>query len=831
MKQVSFVVDKFDEIISKINMVKNLPQYENASGVLAIISMGELSRSKADSLCKILKEQMPLVRIVGATSDSCVSDSEFYRGKIQVTFMIFASSRVEVYSYDVTGISEDEAISDFSKKVNDDKEAVCALAFPTVMSWPNQQYFFDNLDVHNEDFVCIGASAGGSWENSASDMFAIGDGCIIDSGVSIAVISGSDVHARVSSNLGWISAGRPHVITKTGDDFCIKEVDNMPAARFYEKYLDIELNEDFLQNIMDFPFLIRRNGQIMAKSPLRVNEDGSIFFPLNVEEGEEIYLSYGSVRRILQNDDILSKHMKEFCGEGIFLSICEARSSYMGDEIQQEIDYYYQAAANVSGIGAYGEIYKSSKKFNSFNYYLVALSIREGEPKEQIPSPNHVVTKKSNSLVPIMDRLHTFIQESTREFAELNEKEKEMELLNAIHVERAANEAKTTFLSHMSHEIRTPIHAIMGMNEMILREAKDKYILDYAQDIKRASASLLALVNDVLDFSRIEAGKIQIYESKYSLYDLLHEVTSVEKIRAKDKKLQFNISISEDIPEFLMGDASRIRQVLINIIENAVKYTDRGAVALDVELVESDGKTASVKFIVRDTGIGIKEEDIDIMFNPFERVDEGRATNANGTGLGLPITKELVTLMGGELEVRSRYGKGSMFYFTLTQIIAGEGVIGNFDKRIIEERLNSRDKHTGKFVAPKANVLIVDDVPMNLVVTRNLLKRTLVNCDIVTSGQESIDKASSKRYDLILMDQRMPIMNGTEAMRAIKMLPDDNPSKDVPIVVLTADAADGMREKFISDGFDDYLMKPVDFDELENVMIKYLPDELVKLEA
>ena len=404
-----------------------------------------------------------------------------------------------------------------------------------------------------------------------------------------------------------------------------------------------------------------------------------------------------------------------------------------------------------------------------------------------------------------------------------------------------ANQAKSDFLAEMSHEIRTPINAILGMDEMILRESAQAResaapggegvtaafdnIRAYAGNIDRAGKNLLSIVNDILDFSKIEAGKTDILEERYRLSDVLMDVCNMTLIRVKEKGLQFRLDVDETLPDELYGDAAHVRQILTNVLNNAVKYTSQGSVRMSVRSAAGDakaaGQTLRLIIAVEDTGIGIKAEDLDKLFTKFQRVDLNTNSTVEGTGLGLAITQSLLTMMGGSIRVESEYGVGSVFTVTLPQKIADCQPIGDIQAHF-EKHMLATNLYEETFRAPEARILIVDDTPMNLMVTVGLLKDTEVQFDTATSGEASLALAQSNPYDLILMDQRMPKMDGVEALHRIRAQA-NGANRETPVICLTADAIIGAKERYIAEGFTDYLTKPIDSQALRQMLMKYLP--------
>ena len=404
--------------------------------------------------------------------------------------------------------------------------------------------------------------------------------------------------------------------------------------------------------------------------------------------------------------------------------------------------------------------------------------------------------------------------------------EREQQLESELKVAEARSEAKSQFLSNMSHEIRTPINAILGMNEMILRESREPAIAEYAENVRNAGNTLLGLVNDILDFSKIEAGKMDIIPVDYDLASVLNDLVTMIQTRADDKGLLLDVKVDPDIPVELHGDEIRIKQVATNILTNAVKYTEKGTVSLNVgyeELPAEDGRNMiGLRFSISDTGIGIKQEDMEKLFTAFDRIEEQRNRTIEGTGLGMNITKRLLTMMGSELEVESEYGKGSTFSFTVKQVAVSEHRIGNYEESY-RRTLAQRKRYKEKFTAPDAHVLVIDDTPMNLAVFKSLLKTTKVQIDTAESGFEGVELANKNLYDIMFVDHMMPKKDGIETLAEIKA--GSGPNKDTTAVCLTANAVSGAREKYISAGFDDYLTKPIVPEKLEQMIMEYLPEE------
>ncbi len=388
-----------------------------------------------------------------------------------------------------------------------------------------------------------------------------------------------------------------------------------------------------------------------------------------------------------------------------------------------------------------------------------------------------------------------------------------------------AREAQAKFLANMSHEIRTPINAIIGMNEMILRENEDNAIHGYAHNIQSASNMLLGLVNDVLDFSKIESGQLELVEDTYDLPQLLQDEMLLLRARAGEKPLSIQMDADPGLPSKLFGDELRIKQILTNLLSNAVKYTQQGSVTLKAYCNRIDDTNIMLSFAIIDTGIGIHKEDLSQLFDSFKRLELSKNRNIQGTGLGLNIAKQLATLMKGDILVESEYGKGSTFTVAFPQKVIDRTPIGILQQKNIHREENHSMGHL--FTAPDARILVVDDNAMNLALMKGLLKRTKIQVDVAESGKECLQMTKEAKYHLIFMDHMMPDLDGVETLHLLRA-DASNPNRKTGVIVLTANAIAGCRETYLEYGFDDYFAKPVLADKLDALLLQYLPEHLVQ---
>ncbi len=395
---------------------------------------------------------------------------------------------------------------------------------------------------------------------------------------------------------------------------------------------------------------------------------------------------------------------------------------------------------------------------------------------------------------------------------------------------KVASRAKSEFLANMSHEIRTPINGILGMNSMLLKECNDASLKEYALNIHSAGHSLLSIINSILDISKIESGKMELFPANYELFSVLNDCYNMVASKVEDKGLNFKLDVNPELPSGLFGDEVRIRQIMNNLLSNAVKYTESGFVKLsvDFELCEGeleprrDGKVY-LKIVVSDSGMGIRKEDLSKLFQMFQRIDENRNRTVEGTGLGLNLAKKLVEMMDGTISATSEYGKGSVFSVRIPQVVKVMEPIGDFVQKY-RTFVAATETQKDMFYRPGRTILVVDDVKMNLKVVEGLLKATQIKVDTATGGKQALDMVQRTRYDVIFLDHMMPEMDGVETIRLMRLLP-GNLNQDTPVVMLTANAIVGAREFYLKEGFSDYLSKPVREADLVKLLKKFLPKD------
>ena len=876
MIQKTYFAHNIEELSKVIMQVKEAKYLESAKNVLALFYFNGLSKAKAKEYVGAFTRELPDVKVSGISVFT--SREDWNENGVSISFMFFDYVDVDIFTYKTNEdncFSLEEIIQDFSKKLGSIGDVKTVLCYPVD---PHNDFtkLLEEVSTKYKEIVFFGCLAGardyrageghfyspddikeyreevsgnghlehlmdGSGIKNVSEAFSIGNE-IINSGFVFVVLSGERLNCLARYALGWKPLGIGFSITgrAASDEMgnaCITEIDGMPAVDVYSKYLDVEPDEYFLDNVCEFPIVLNRNGTLVARVPLYVGANKEIYFAGDIRSDEKIRLSYVNYFELFNMSKEAAEQIRMFKPEAIIMAICYNRFHFLKQEQHKEIEFFEDVSKDLLyGFGGY-EILKGFDRGGTLNSALISLALSENEVCDCAGEIVLAHKDEDKRMKSFAERLTTFVETTTKE------------LEDAYADAEAANQAKSDFLSHMSHEIRTPINAILGMNEMILRECDDDKIIGYANDINSASNSLLGIVNDILDFSKINAGKMEIIPVEYELASVLNDLITMVQKRAEDKGLKIKVNVDPTIPHLLYGDEIRLKQIVTNILTNAVKYTEKGGVvivvgyeyhseenkgdfdddiscSLDGDIRCCGNKNLILKFSIEDTGIGIKEEDMERLFNSFERVDEERNRTIEGTGLGMSITENLLSLMGSTLKVESEYGVGSRFSFNLVQKIVDFTPIGDFEAAL-KRSLKNRKEYHESFVAPEAKILVVDDTPMNLTVIRNLLKKTQIQIDTAQSGFECLDMIKVTKYDIIFLDHRMPEMDGIECLHRIKE-DTDGINYKTPIIALTANAVSGSREMYLDAGFDNYLTKPINTEAMETMMSTLLPVSKVR---
>lgn len=757
---------------------------------------------------------------------------------ILINLVLTEEADIEVVTLPCLPGEEDKAAEKLNERIASYGDARAVELFVSNMSLKTTSFMEKSMEGH-EDVVLFGTSNIRNLPTKLSveeveqvveiehveslsedNQFVYGEKTVRDGFVAV-IFAGEELKVKGNYALGWSPIGR-RLSPKLGEhafrgETVIKTINGHRAVDIYKEYLGVFPDAFLISNICEFPFIVERDGIDICLIPIDCTNDGALYFMMTVHPGERVRFSFASHDEVLGASLESLYSMERFQPEALFLTLCGNRINFLKEDAHVEWDGFNVACPDHALMHGACELYYHNGKGGILNSAHLAIGFREGEPVSEKAEYFHVDVdemRKGRSK-SLSDRMSAFLRKITDELSETAAEA------------RDANNAKSAFLSHMSHEIRTPINAILGMDEMILRESSEDDIIGYAEDIRSAGNNLLGIVNDVLDFSKIEAGKMNIIPVEYELASIINDLYNVVWLRAGNKGLVVKLDIDSSIPSVLFGDETRIKQIITNLLTNAVKYTEKGSVTLRIKKVtdtENPDGTVKLKVAVADTGIGIRPEDMEKLFVEYERVEEKRNRAIEGTGLGLNITRELLELMGSRLSVESTYGEGSVFGFEIVQGVIRNDPVGEIDGRF---RKSDRRQYRVRFTAEDARILVVDDTRVNLDVIRNLLKKTKIAVDTAESGEEALELVRRNAYDVIFLDHLMPGMDGPETLKRMKAL-EDNKSSETPVISLTANAVSGAKDEYIKAGFKDYLTKPVNSKKLEDMLFDYISPEKIR---
>lgn len=817
MIQKQYETDEAEELLRTIQRIGEDPDYQSAKTRVLEIYAECWEEETLQRIAAMAREALPDAVLVGMTNyvHYWTKGEEMKQGKVYAAnLLLFERSEVKVLRYNIPEDEEEVVGRVFNMDLMEIPDLKAVQLFVggayTVMD--------DLLRLASkgiEEVPLFGAKAAVNMERRIFGKIFDAEGLRGQTEMLALAFSGEDLFARASYNLGWTPIGKEMTITRTSSEYLVDRIDDVPATEIYRKYLGLSPEQIIVLNTSEFPILLNHGGWTVGRTGAQWRKNGEIEFSAPVYEGEKFRFSYGNPNEIFCETYGDSREIEYECMEGLFVVACGNRQLFLGKDEDCEIDFYRSVCPNMVLIHGNDEILMLNGAGGELNSALITLSFREGEPKraDRVKWDGKKACPTEREEVPLVQRLLHFLEATTGE------------LLEAAKAAKAASEAKSSFISNMSHEIRTPINSVLGLDEMILRESSEPEIRRYAADIKVAGRTLLALINDILDMSRIESGKLTIVPVEYELSSALNDLVNMITVRAQEKNLDFIVNVDPNMPHLLYGDDTRLKQCALNILTNAVKYTQQGSVTMNVGFERIDNEEVYLTFQVIDTGIGIKEEDMSRLFSRFERIEEKRNRTIEGTGLGMSIVRQLLALMGTELEVKSTYGKGSDFSFRVQQRVVSWEPIGNFTE-MYEKSLEDAEEYQESFRAPEGKVLVVDDTRMNLTVFTSLLKGTQLRIDTADSGFQALELIRKKQYDVIFLDQRMPEMDGIETLRRMKEQ-EDTKNKNTPCICLTANAVSGAREMFLAAGFDNYLPKPINGMQLERMLMDYLPSEKV----
>lgn len=826
MKEFKIVFEEKEKLNKDLQALHRKLDNISYSSILFRIYAELMDKERINEAITALIREFPDTPYTGCTTAANVKDAELASSDIMIVCMVFESPSTKFIlgQYDVATMSREQLLGLANHVIS---KFSWAKAFEFLCSMPvmGLDHFVECMDVFAKKGIVFGGGAiNRQIDVSENWVFSTGNNISNTSFVCV-VYGGDELEFCTKTIVGWRPLGKEFKITKAERNV-LYTIDDEPTFDAYSRYLKIENDKSFLMNSTEFPLLCKtKEGAIALRTAMVCNDDGSINFAAKIDNFVTARLTYGSQENIISDAYLLTAQMAEFGPQVLHAYSCFGRKSFLEENCIIDIKPF-AALGDLSGFFTSGELTTNADGlFVHHNETLVIVGIKEGKTAPIIDYPR----LEKEKIVPLNRRLVNFIGEATKE---LNDANTQLEaLVSEVEEQKMeadlANRAKSEFLANMSHEIRTPINAILGFDTMILRESEDEGITKYAMDIHSAGENLLSIINDILDLSKVESGKMEIIPVKYDLSSLVNDTVNMIRMKAEEKGLEVIVDVDETIPAWLYGDDIRIRQVLVNILNNAIKYTENGSVTFRLS-GERDGEDVILHASVEDTGTGIKEEDMSRLFEKFRRIEEGKNRNVEGTGLGMSITIMLLSLMGSKLNVKSRYGEGSTFSFDLRQKVMGKEPIGKLSDRITVSQ--SVEKYETSFSAPDAKILVVDDNKMNRKVIISLLKDICKNITEADGGYACLALTKKEKFDVIFLDHMMPDLDGIETYHRMKSSEEDL-NKETPTIMLTANAITGAKDEYLSEGFEAFLAKPVEPDKLEEMIRKYVPKEKIIIGA
>ena len=827
MRQKTFEIVSKDEAIKVANEMKRITANSSYTISLKVLAFA-LSYDETKDMISPICEAFPDIILTGVsvhalrypedTQDVVEFDDT---PLIRMSFFMFEKANVTQIIYDYSEMSQEEVLIDIRKKMKDTPNLKGVNVSLVGLSFSISE-FLEDVAKGFDDVPFFGTLAD-MYYISALDRnepaYIFNTDNHIENGVAFLLFTGEDLYIDAKCIFGWEPIGKAMSVELSDQSISpavttLKLIDGNKPEDIYRKYLGIGFDEYLTLNTCEFPIAIERKGLLIGRTPYDCNENGEIIFPGSIRPDDKVRFTYTIRDELIENTEKETRDLADFMPQAIELFVCGNRSIVLRKDAALEAACFTRFVPDTLECHASGEIYFHHGRGEFLNSTIIAAVFREGVIDENAKRPDIAVPKPTKKkILPLTERLSRFTQAMSSDLVEY-----------AKETQRA-NDAKTAFLASMSHEIRTPINAVLGMDEMILRETNENTTQSYARDIMSAGKTLLSIINDILDLSKVEEGKMEIIPVQYGLSSIINDLVGMIKDRAINKGLEFKVKVNENIPYLLVGDEIRIRQCVMNLLTNAVKYTEKGTVTFSVDYKKKDDNNILLSFSVEDTGIGMKPEDMEKLFAPYRRIEERRNRTIEGTGLGMSITRQLLELMGTSLGVESVYGEGSVFHFEINQEVVSWDEIGDYAKRLEDIRGDNEMYHE-LFHAPSAKILIIDDTEMNHTVMESFLKKTLVHIDSAMSGKEGLELAKKNEYDVIFIDHMMPDMDGIETlghMREIEL------NKNTPAIALTANAISGAREMYLESGFEDYLSKPVEGMRLEKMLAYYLPDDKMEM--
>ena len=788
MKQLSKHIDHINQLDAILSSAEILDPATSALSTLVHIYTAITDQAWLQAIGQKIQLSYPSAHIIGATTCGEILNGESVLEQTIINFTFFASTQLHPFVMPVIAGEELEIGQYLRHSVDELGDAVPAIMLLTTPLTTNANAIAKGLMSSAPSFQIFGGGAG---DYALETNYIMYGSTVYVAAVIVIAFQGSDLQVEKTSFLGWRQMSHEMTITQASGT-TIHTIDGHPAFEIYQHYFNIQNDAQFFSNALGFPLLINRNHQLIALVPVAVGLNNSLEFISDVYEGEKLSIGFMDTELIQKNLMAAQSKMLAFQPESLLIYSCGCRRWALREDIKSETEPF-ESIAPTAGFYTVGEFCNQETELPQLNLALVVVGMREGASIATLqPSLNQPATNDS----PIDDIYNSSHLKVITKLCYFNNVLSH-ELLIAKEQAEQLSKIKSQFLANMSHEIRTPMAAIIGFSDLALLNEMPQETYDYLQDINTASNQLMAILNDILDSSKLEAGQMTLQLECFNLSDIRTTLQSLLINTAQKKGLILTIEIASKVPDTFIGDHLRLRQVLINLLGNAIKFTEQGEVKLNISLQQIDVNEARLLFAVTDTGMGISSKQQDKLFQPFVQVDDGSSRNFGGTGLGLTISQELVQLMGGSIKLDSQVGVGSCFSFELLLPLAEAAIESNILPTI------SLNPEALKGV----RILIAEDNYFNQMLITELLKNFgATSIVLADDGLKALAALKQDSFDIVLMDLHMPSMDGCEATIEIRK---QACYAQLPVIALSAGVTDEEKKRCLAVGMNDFVAKPI----------------------
>ncbi|WP_373072835.1 FIST N-terminal domain-containing protein [Sulfurimonas sp.] len=797
-------IDDLDNFISK----NSIDQHKD---ILVQVFSSVCDEKTLQLLTRDILKLLPNAKIIGATTDGEILGKNVSTDKIVISITEFKHSTLNISAVENDGNSF-ECGEKLAKDVIHTNTKLIIL-FADGLSI-NGEDFLDGVSSVSKDIMLAGGMAGDGARFKNTYVFS--NDKVISNGAVGVSINSKNLNVKNAYSFFWQEIGKELIVTKVEDNR-VYEINGVSAVDTYRKYLGEEAAKSLPAIGIEFPLILNKDGVKVARAVLGKGDDGSLVFAGNLHIGDRVHFGFGNANAILSESIQIGKEFHDTPVESIFIYSCMARRRFLEDAISVELEPLSKVAPS-SGFFTYGEFFKSDEP-ELLNQTMTVISLSESDDVSKYQHEEDAeIDSKIKSMNATNKALSHLIDQTTHELKETNENLESLvaiktkELQNKVKELQTASKVKSDFLASMSHEIRTPLNAILGFVDILRGDEKDKQRQKYFSIIKNSGNTLLTVINDILDFSKIESGKMTFEKRKFATKKPFKEIGLLFYERAKEKGIELKINFDDNLPRFFVGDIVRVKQIASNFLSNAIKFTDQGGkITMSTHY---DKQRDVLIFCVKDTGSGIDKKNLDKIFEAFTQADSSTTRKYGGTGLGLSISATLIKAMNGTIDVQSELGKGSEFCFYLPLVEADEDAEHEHSKEALA-KLYMHNKLSG-------NVLLVEDNETNQILVNLLLDKVDLQADLANNGLEGVNMFNDKKYDLILMDENMPKMNGIEATKVIREIEKEKSLSPTPIVALTANALSEDKDRFINAGMDDFIAKPIEYETFVKILHRFL---------